>query len=123
MALLDVSEILLDPDFMDHGLQCERNVQTVGSNGLSQNVTTLLPFSGVVTTNEGDVMERMSFGERIKGSIIVHSVFELQDGADGLTADIVRWKGRRYTVTRVSSYKHFGRGFVAAECDIIPFTG
>ena len=30
MALLDVSDILCDPDFMDTGLVCERLTQTVG---------------------------------------------------------------------------------------------
>lgn len=123
MALLDVSDVLLDPDFMETGLVCERNAQTVDSYGMATNTTTSLTFSGVVTSNDGDILERFTSGERIKGSILIHTRFELQDGTTGYTADIVRWKGKRYTVSKVNSYKHFGRGFIAAECDLIPLAG
>lgn len=123
MALLDVTDILLDPDFMDTGLVCERIAQTVNDDGMGVNTTTLTPFSAVVTNDSGDILERIAAGERIKGSITLHTKFTLQDGANGLTADVVRWKGRRYTVSNVADYSHFGRGFAAASCDLIPLSG
>lgn len=123
MALLDVTDILLDPDFMNTGLVCERIAQTVNDDGMGVNTTTLMPFAAVVTNDAGDILERIAVGERIKGNITIHTKFRLQDGADGLTADIVQWRGRRFTVTNVSDWSHFGRGFVAASCDIIPLAG
>jgi len=123
MALLDVTDVLLDPDFMDTGLVCERIAQTVNDDGMGVNTTTLTPFAAVVTNDSGDILERIAAGERIKGSITLHTKFSLQDGANGLTADVVRWKGRRYTVSNVADYSHFGRGFVAANCDLIPLSG
>jgi hypothetical protein len=45
-------------------------------------------------------------------------------GPAGTTpADLVVWKGARYTVVNVDDYSHFGAGFVAATCDLIPVAG
>ena len=123
MALLDVSEVLLDPDFMDNGLVCERNTETVNSDGVAVITTEKIPFSGVVTTNEGTRLQREFDLERISGSITIHSIFPLTDGSDGTTADIVQWKNKRYTVTKIDDYGHFGTGFTKAICNIIPVTG
>lgn len=123
MAFLDVSDILTDPDFMNTGLICERNVQTVGSNGIATNVTTSTAFAGVVTSDNGDLLERNPDGERIKGNLTIHTRFPLDDGSAMNAADIVQWKGRRYTVTVVNDWSHFGRGFIVATCDLIPLSG
>lgn len=123
MALLDVTDVVLDPDFMDTSLTYERNSVTVGSNGIATQTTVTTAFSGVVTSNTGDILERMTDGERIKGSITIHTKTVLNDGATGTTADIVQWRGRRYTVSNVNDYSHFGRGFIAANCDLIPLSG
>lgn len=122
MALLDVSEVLNDPDFMD-ALVCERNAQTVGSNGRAVDTTTTTTFYGVVTSNTGSILERIAEGERIKDSITIHTQFQLIDGQTGFDADIVQWRGKRYTVTNVNDYSHFGAGFVCANCDLIPLAG
>lgn len=124
MALLDVSEILLDPDFMDMGLVCKRSTQAVGDNGRATNVVTPTSFAGVVTSDKGDILERLAGGERKKGSIIIHTIFRLTAGSgEDSIADVVTWQGRDYTVTNVNDYSHFGRGFVAAYCDLIPLAG
>jgi len=123
MALLDVTDILSDPDFMNTGLVCERTSQTVGEDGIAVNTVRLITFSAVVTNDSGDILERIASGERVKGNITLHTKFVLTDGDDGLTADVVRWRGKRYTVSNVADYSHFGRGFTVANCDIIPLAG
>ena len=40
MANLDVSDVLLDPDFMSRGLTCTRTAVVVGDNGRSQKTVT-----------------------------------------------------------------------------------
>jgi hypothetical protein len=122
MPLLDVSEILLDPDFVD-SLVCLRNTQTVGDDGIAINAQSSTPFYGVVTNNTGDLLMRMAEGSRVNGSITVHSQFNLIAGADGIDADVVTWNGRRYTVTNVADWSRFGRGFTAANCELIPLSG
>ncbi|WCM21362.1 hypothetical protein NDK50_07915 [Paraburkholderia bryophila] len=122
MPLLDVAEILLDPDFVD-SLVCARNIQTVGSNGLAVDAATSTPFYGVVTNNTGDLLMRLAEGSRISGSITVHSQFNLIAGAAGIDADIVTWNGRQYTVTNIGDWSRFGKGFTAANCELIPLSG
>lgn len=122
MPLLDVAEILLDPDFVD-SLVCARMTQTVDDNGIAADTPTSVPFFGVVTNNIGDLLMRMAEGSRINGSITVHSQFNLVAGSDGIDADIVTWNGRQYTVTSVGDWSRFGIGFTAANCELIPLSG
>lgn len=123
MALLDVTDIVLDPDFMDSGLICERLIQAMTSDGLAVNTPSFTSFPAVVTSDRGDMLVRLAAGERVEGSITLHTPFRLNDGQASQSADIVHWRGRRYTVTHVDDYSHFGRGFVSATCDLIPLSG
>lgn len=123
MALLDVTDVLLDPDFADYDLQCERTQLEIGEDGVARKTSELTQFTGVVTPDTGETLERSGEGERIKGRITIHTKFALIDSAAGGTADIVHWKSNRYTVSNVSSNLHFGQGFVRASCDIIPKAG
>lgn len=123
MPFLDVSDILLDPDFVDTSLACTRNAQAVGDDGLAVDTPTVIPFSGVVTNNTGDLLVRMTEGSRIQGSITIHTRFRLQAGGPGRDADIVTWQGRRYTVSSVGDWSTYGAGFILANCDLIPLSG
>ncbi|MCY1459295.1 hypothetical protein D9M71_767610 [compost metagenome] len=109
---------------MDTGLVCKRSTQTVGDNGRATNVVTSTPFVGVVTSDKGDILERLAGGERKTGSITIHTIFRLTAGSgEDSIADIITWQGRDYTVANVNDYSHFGRGFVAASCDLLPLAG
>lgn len=122
MALLDVSDILDDPDLSDV-VSCVRNFQTVGADGIAVNTQVAHKFRGVVTSDNGDVLTRLPNGERIRGSMTIHTVFRLSDGSNGQSADVVLWQGRHYTVTTVNDFSNYGRGFVAAGCELIELTG
>ncbi|MCM2483378.1 hypothetical protein ACVCIC_04815 [Burkholderia glumae] len=125
MALLDVTDVLLDPDFMDAGLICNRMTQTVDVHGRATNTVTPITFSAVVTSDSGDLLHRNADGGRIVGSITLHTPFRLRDGGPDQTADTdeIVWEGATYTVVNVNDYSHFGRGFVCATCDLKPLTG
>lgn len=122
MPFLDVSDLLSDPDLADQ-LTCTRQVQTVGSNGMASNTQTNISFTGVVTSNEGNVLDVIAEGERIKGSITVHTTFGLRDGGSGNAPDIVTWNGKEYYVDTIKDYSRFGAGFVAADCQLKPLSG
>lgn len=124
MAFLDVTDIVLDPDFCDTGLVQERQTQTISSGGMASAVTVQTTFAGVVCSADGTRLERRAQGDIVPGSITIHTPLVLSTGkAGGIMADVVQWSGARYTVVRVNSYSHFGAGFVAAECDLIPVAG
>ncbi|KVT95611.1 hypothetical protein [Burkholderia ubonensis] len=123
MAFLDVTDVLLDPDFMDSGLLCNRMAQTTDERGRAHNTVTATPFAAVVTSDKGDILHRNGDGSRIIGSITLHTMFRLIDGSTGRDADEIVWSGRAYTVVNVNDYSHFGRGFVCATCDLKPLSG
>lgn len=123
MAFLDVTtDVLFDPDLGDF-IALQRNAQTVGTNGLASIKPAPSTIFGVVTINDGKNLERGADGERIQGSITIHTQAELIGGDTGFTADIVTWRGKRYTVVHVDPYSHFGPGFSAANCDLLPLAG
>lgn len=123
MANLDVSDVLLDPDFMSRGLICTRIEVKVGNNGRPQKNEVEHKFNAVVTTNDGDKMDRRADGTMIKGAINIHTRFVLSEGDADHQADEVLWQGRKYIVSQVLSNKHYGRGFIKAICELKPITG
>jgi galactose-6-phosphate isomerase len=120
--LLDVADVLLDPDFCDSSLQCLRNSEIV-VRGRSQITTTTIPFVGVVTSDRGDLLNRDAAAERIGGSISVITKFSLRAAGVDIAADIVVWGSRQYTVQTVNDYTTYGAGFKEALCDLKPLAG
>lgn len=123
MPPLDVTDVVQDADFVTLGLVCKRNAQTVGTDGVGVNTPQSFPFAGVVTNDRGNILNRQAEGERIEGSITVHSKFALRAGSSGYSADLVTWNGRDYVVKSVADYSSYGRGFTAANCVLLPLSG
>lgn len=122
MAQIDVTSVLLGPMFGDW-IGLTRKAITVNTGGLATVSDTSSRIFGVVTNKEGDVLSRLPEGERISGSITIHSKSRLIAGDAQHTADIVTWQKRPYTVKAVNDYSNFGRGFYAADCDLLPLSG
>lgn len=129
MPFLDVSEVLLDPDFMDTSLVCHRQVQTVDEDNFATNTPQDIPFSGVVTVDRSLEAKRMAAVQNISGAILIVTQFRLTQGKPGmdastrLDADIVTYAGRDYRVTFVDPYTRYGAGFVQAHCELVDFDG
>lgn len=123
MPNLDVSDVLLSPEFLDTSLTVKRNVQTVDDDGFASNTTTVMPFGGVVTVDRSLEARRMQAGQVISGAILIVTVFRLTSGNTGIDADIVTYRGREYRVTFVDPYTAYGTGFVQAHCELQPFDG
>lgn len=123
MPLLDVSEILLDPDFVDMSLVCHRSTQVTDDDGFTKNSTQNLPFAGVVTVDRSLEAKRMEAGQAIGGAILIVTQFRLTQGYQSVDADIVTYQGRKYRVTFVDPYTAYGTGFVQAHCELMEFDG
>jgi hypothetical protein len=123
MPYLDVTDVLVDPDFVDSSLTCKRSALSTDGTGLGQLSTTTIGFAGVVCSDRGLVLDRTAVGERAFGSISIITQFRLRDSGTGATADIVQFNGREYTVTRVDDYSRFGRGFIQAIAELKPLAG
>ncbi|WP_433586985.1 head-tail adaptor [Providencia alcalifaciens] len=123
MPLLDVSEILLDPDFVDMSLVCHRSTQVTDDDGFTTNSAQNLHFAGVVTVDRSLEAKRMEAGQAIGGAILIVTQFRLTQGYQGVDADIVTYQGRKYRVTFVDPYTAYGAGFVQAHCELMEFDG
>ena len=123
MPFLDVSDVLLDPDFCDRTLVCERNALSTDTAGRGVIKTEFLPFSGVVTSDKGELLQRGAVGEHATDNISVITRFKLRDAGIAATADVVQWSGNRYTVTKVNDYSTYGIGFTENICELIPLSG
>lgn len=129
MPLLDVSDVLMDPDFLDTSLICHRQIQTVDADNFPTNTPQDIPFSGVVTVDRSLEAKRMAAGQNINGAILIVTQFRLTQGqpetnsAPRLDADIVTYSGRDYRVTFVDPYTRYGAGFVQAHCELLDFDG
>lgn len=129
MPFLDMSDVLLDPDFVDFSLVCHRQIQTVDADNFPVNTSQDLPFSGVVTVDRSLEARRMAAGQNINGAILIVTQFRLTQGqaetaeSPRLDADIVTYNGRDYRVTFVDPYTSYGAGFVQAHCELVDFDG
>nr|WP_310616937.1 head-tail adaptor [Pantoea cypripedii] len=129
MPDLDVSDVLLDPDFADDSLVCHRQIQTVDEDNFPTNTSQDIPFVGVVTVDRSLEAKRMAVGQNINGAILIITQFRLTQGqapsgdSPRLDADIVTYNGRNYRVTFVDPYTSYGAGFVQAHCELVDFDG
>ncbi|WP_312953877.1 head-tail adaptor [Atlantibacter hermannii] len=123
MPTLDVTDVLLSPEFLDTSLVDKRNEQTVDDDGFAINVVKQTPFGGVVTVDRSLEARRMQAGQVISGAILIVTTYRLTSGNTGLDADIVAYRGRDYRVTFVDPYTAYGAGFVQAHCELLPFDG
>lgn len=123
MPGLDVSDVLLDPDFMNKGIDCKRTAVVPGDNGRSQTIIANSKFNGVVTSNDGFKLDRRPDGTVIKGAINIHTRFVLTEGDASHQADEITWQGREYIVSQTLPNTQYGRGFIKAICILKPISG
>ena len=116
MALLDMSDALLDPMFLDT-FKVLRRQETIDDTGRSAVVTrTFNPVYGTVTMNSPSDLDRSSDYQIATRTLTVVLKFQLQTEVTGFQPDIVVWRGDNYLVRHVDYYPQFGAGFYQAEC-------
>lgn len=115
MALIDVSELLVDPDFVDVAYLIQRTptVSSFGENSLSEEssktVASVQPASGKVIQRLPEALRVANLKSFwIKGTIV----------ADGSSAypDIISFQGKRYQVQTVFDWTNWGAGWAEGTC-------
>ena len=117
MPLLDVSDVLLDPDFADT-ITVYRQAVTVGSDGRSVRVQTSFTTGAVVTPDKFSTLQRQAEGSNVSETITVTTQFRLTSSTDGYDADEILWNGKRYVVIAVGDCTRYGAGFVEASASL-----
>lgn len=116
MALLDVSEVLLDPDFTNVVTLIKRTA-TVNEHGETVLAETPCHISAVVQGDNPEVLERLPQGARLSDIITVYTRADLEAESEGGYADVVVWRGKRYQVQDVAEdFMNYGAGFTKAFC-------
>ena len=115
MPLLDVSDILCDPDFADE-IKITRTIVSV-ERGRTRKIQNTIEAVGVVTSDTGDILDRMPDMRRVAGTILVHTTETLIACDNNRDADVIEWNGRQYTVTDANDYSRYGAGFTCAKCE------
>lgn len=123
MPLLDMTDVLLDPDFLDSTLVRTMQTQVDVGHGRVRNATATSPFSGVVSMDAGAIMERVAEGEYVKGSMLIYTIERLRMKGEDVDADLVDWHGTRYRVTNTGDYTGYGQGFIWAICEPLTLAG
>lgn len=108
------------PLFRNDTLVVRRRVSDVSEDGIATAIFQDTPFTGTVDPSQSETLSRMLDGASLSGAIMVHTTFPLTGGDQGLSADIVGWKGRSYQVQAVNDWAEGGAGFVSAACTLMP---
>lgn len=120
MALLDVSDVLLDADFTNVVTLIKRSaaVNTHGETVLSE---VSCYITAVVQGDNPEMLERLPQGARLSDVITVYTKAELEAESEGGYADVIVWRGRRYQVKDVAEdFMNYGAGFTKAFCMLEP---
>ncbi|OKP02608.1 head-tail adaptor [Xenorhabdus eapokensis] len=123
MPLLDVTDVLFDPDFCDTSLTYRRRQVGVDADGFPKTIDIVSQFAGVVTVDRSvEAQIRMS-GQTVTGNILIITTERLIAGETGHAGDIVTYQNREYLVKSVDPYTAYGAGFAQAHCELLPFDG
>ena len=118
MALIDTSELLLDPDFTDT-ITVVRTTQSMGSNGRVTDTASLITgVVAVVQPASGALQRLLPETSRAEGSIAVYTKYPLTQVTATLAADEILWGGVVYTVEVLNDFGNFGDGYKQAVCSL-----
>ncbi|MBI6548593.1 head-tail adaptor [Xenorhabdus lircayensis] len=123
MPLLDVTDVLFDPDFCDPSLKVKRRVVGIDDDGFPSTQDIITQFSGVVTVDRAVEAQIRMAGQTVTGNILIVTTERLIAGETGRAGDIVTYQNREYLVKSVDPYTAYGAGFVQAHCELMPFDG
>lgn len=121
MALIDVSELLSDPDFVDD-FAVVRSTRTVGTDGRTVDVPGYYYTYGCVQPAKESQLRQLPEADRVGDFISVVTVFQLYALTDSTAPDIVQWNCRNYRVKVTRDWTNYGEGFNEALCELVELT-
>lgn len=126
MPALDVSDLILDPDFCEV-LTIYRREQVMDSLGRATVTPVLIapaPY-GVVEPQDDQPLQRGPEQQNLPQLLEVHTQFRLRSASlDPATSklyqpDVIVWNGDQFLVNRVINWSKYGRGFIRAACSSV----
>ena len=110
--MIDLSELLTDPDFSEPISIARTNVSWLLS-GEKPTTSITIPAIAIVTPTSAEDVQQLPEGDRVSGAMTFRSTTVLQmayeNGATGSTeADIVTWRGQPWKIVYVWPWNSFG---------------
>ena len=126
MPLVDVSDLLFDPDIAGQSFIVLRRQETVNNFGESTPTTAKIPAIGSVQPEGENDLIREEGQDAQSKTIIVVTAFRLRGVAKGpnntrFKPDIVLWEGNYFEVISLKGWGDFGFGFVEATCTSVHY--
>lgn len=119
MGQIDVSELLVDPDFVEQTpVTVISRTSTVNNRGRNELAEVSRNVIAVVQPASGNTLKRLPDGAQLSRWCTVYTQQTLKEGGEGGYPDIVVWKGRRYQVQLVADYSNWGAGWTRADCEL-----
>ena len=116
MALIDVSDLLRDPDFTNVVTLIRRTV-TVNEHGENVMTENACYITAVVQGDNTETLDKLPEGARLSDILTVFYRGTLTAERPGGYADIIVWQGKRYQVKEVvEDFMNYGAGFTKAYC-------
>lgn len=115
MALVDVSEVINDPDFQDT-ITLNRRTQTISDYGETTFTVSGSTMSAVVQAGNGETLNRNPEYSVMTDWITIYAEFNFIADGDGYFADEVVWSGRNFQVKTVTDFMNWGVGYTRADC-------
>ncbi len=116
MALLNVTDVLDDPDFWSTGVLISSLVD-VSAYGLAQATRQGTSFNGVFWQGNGTGLVQNGEGDMIEGDLVVVTRYPLDTGRREVAKDGVIFNGLPYAVTNAAVWP-YGDGFTQATCKL-----
>lgn len=115
MANLDVSDLLLDPDFVDRMLISRRTytINDYGQNVLSE---VLLPTVGSIQPANAKELTRVPDDLQQRDVRAFYVKAELITDGNGKYPDVLVFKAKRFQIISVEPWNNFGQGWNKGLC-------
>lgn len=110
MARIDVSELMVDPDFVN-SFTLVRRTPSINNFGENSFVETLVPSIGSIQSPGKETLNRLPEGVKLTNVKTVYTKAILTANQDQ-----IEWEGQRYNIYSVLPWGNFGNGWY--ECDI-----
>ena len=117
MARIDVSELMVDPDFIMN-FTIIRRVPTINNFGENSLVETPVAAVGSIQAATGETAKRLPNGVQLSKFKTVFTKAVIQADSSGKYVDQVEWKGQRYNVFQVTPWEDFGAGWYMVDCEL-----
>lgn len=116
MALLNVSDVIDDPDFWSDAVLIQTIVE-VNSVGIAQAIQNGAAFTGVIWQGGGTGLVQNGEGDLVEGDLMIITRYPIDTGKREIAADGVIFAGLPYTITNAQLWP-FGDGFTQATCKL-----